>query len=36
MAFAFPESRRIKKESEFVRLLKTAPKLRNEFFFCIS
>jgi RNase P protein component len=33
MAFAFREFQRIKKEGEFVHLLKNAKKVKNDFFF---
>lgn len=35
MAFAFSRFQRIKKEGEFVYLLKNARKIKNDFFFCI-
>ena len=33
MSFAFKDSLRIKKENEFVHLLKNAKKVKNDFFF---
>jgi RNase P protein component len=33
MTFAFSEFQRIKKENEFVHLLKNAKKVKNDFFF---
>ncbi len=36
MTFAFRESQRIKKEGEFVYLLKNARKIKNDFFFVLS
>jgi RNase P protein component len=35
MTFAFRESQRIKKEGEFVYLLKNAKKIKNDFFFVL-
>jgi len=35
MTFAFRESQRIKKEAEFVQLLKNAKKVKNDFFFVL-
>jgi|GEM_PF-2328440 len=35
MTFAFRESQRIKKEGEFVHLLKNAKKIKNDFFFVL-
>jgi len=35
MAFTFRDFQRIKKESDFVFLLKNAQKIKNDFFFCI-
>lgn len=35
MAFTLRDSQRLKKEDEFVRLLKGAARVRNDFFFVL-
>jgi hypothetical protein len=36
MAFLLRDSQRIRNESDFVHMLKNAPRIKNDFFFCIS